>query len=163
MTKKKKLYLAGLQQRVEQDMQEWLEELTVESRVRSILDDKFKEILFKLIGFTTRFGELQVDTSNGRNQHSVLGQYMQEKCSEAAKKWLDDAINPMPPLPKPAIKNLTAYYHDQLQHCLEDILDTKACEEAERLATEMIEGVVSKAKPEASIPETSDEENIGGA
>jgi hypothetical protein len=163
MAKKKKLDLVGLQQRVEQDMQQWLEELTIDSRVRSILDDKFKEILFKLIGFTTRFGELQVDISNGRDQHSVLGKHMQEKCSEAAKKWLDDAINPMPPLPKVAIKNLTAYYHDQLQHCLEDILDTRACEEAERIATEMIEGLVSKAQPAASIPETIAEENIGGA
>jgi hypothetical protein len=87
--------------------------------------------------------------------------HIQEKCSETVKKWLDDSLNPLPPLPKAATKRLIAYYHEQLENYLQEAIDKKASEEAEQLASEMLQSLVSKAKAEASIPESSNLEENG--
>ncbi len=162
MAKKKSFDFAAVQQSVKQSAQEWLEELTVESRVRSFLDDKLKDLIFKLLGFNNIWGEWQINTINGHDQRSVAGVHIRDKCSEAVTTWLDRALNPIPPLPKAATKRLIAYYHEQLERYLQEAVDEKASEEAERLASEMIQNLVSEAKAEASIPESDDtEENEG--
>lgn len=57
--------------------------------VTQMLTKERREIVLKLMGFSTRWGELEVDSSNGNN---MVSKYIHEVANDAIREWLDNHL-----------------------------------------------------------------------
>jgi hypothetical protein len=136
--KTKKLDLDKIKAEAEQTVVGWLEKESIPSRVTRALDGRVVEIASKLMGFTDHYGKWEVDHCNGRSGNSAVGDYLREKCGAAAKEWIDQLADKLPPLPKSARKSLVESYHQRLIREVRAILENQAREDAVELASKII-------------------------
>ena len=62
------------------------------TEITSMLLEERREIVLKLIGFTNRWGPLEVDYNNARNRDSIVGKYIHTVAADAVQKWMDDHL-----------------------------------------------------------------------
>lgn len=92
--------------------EKWIRENTpeqIEKRVYEILDKRTEEVVAKLLGFSPRWGEWEIDHCNGRAGQSEAGNYLACAAKGAVVTWLEqqaDSINnlKLPPTALKAIK-----------------------------------------------------------
>ena len=63
---------------------------------REIIAELTKErrtLALKMLGFTDRWGKLEVDNCNGRA--SVVSEFVEANVSPAVKKWVDECLRPV--------------------------------------------------------------------
>jgi hypothetical protein len=62
------------------------------TEITEMLLKERREIVLKLIGFTDRWDELEIDHSNGRDRDSIVGKYIHTIATDAVQKWMDDHL-----------------------------------------------------------------------
>jgi hypothetical protein len=62
------------------------------TEITEMLLKERREIVLKLIGFTDRWDELEVDHGNGRDRESLIGKYIHTIAADAVQKWLDEHL-----------------------------------------------------------------------
>lgn len=56
------------------------------------LNKERREIVVKLLGFSDRWGNLEVDHCNGRDRESIVGKYLREQAQVAVQTWMDEHL-----------------------------------------------------------------------
>lgn len=110
--------------------------------VREILARKREEIVVKLLGFDSRWGEWDLDHCNGRSGDSAAGDYLRSRAGQAVKAWLDEQAGDLPELPKRAIDSLRreylAAYESELGRALRQLAQSRAREDVQSVADRVV-------------------------
>lgn len=119
----------------ERAAQAWIKENkpTIEATVRAMLDRRVQEVVAKLLGFGTRYGdgdEWKVDHCNGRSGESAVGDWLRERSGAAVHQWLTEQAGKLPDLPAKAVADLRAEYRDALKGELHRLVREKAVADA---------------------------------
>lgn len=127
--------LTAIQARADKAALQWMNEaeVEIETKIRRMLDRRLQEIVGKLMGFDTRWGDWELDHCNGRAGESAAGDWLRSQAGEAVKAWLSEQAGNLPPLPKNAAKALQKSYTDRLLDEAESLLKRKAQEDAAAL------------------------------
>lgn len=65
------------------------------NHINAMLTKERREIILKLIGFDSRYGGLEVDRTNRRDETSIVGMYLRKEAKPIIQKWLEDEIKPV--------------------------------------------------------------------
>lgn len=65
------------------------------TEISAMLTRERREIVLKLLGFSTRWGELEVDHCNGRDKDSIIGRYLRGQAEPIVATWMEKEIRPI--------------------------------------------------------------------
>ena len=133
MSKSSKIVdIPGMIARAEKEAAQWLEKnKDIGLTVQTILDRRLERVVEGLVGFDDYWGRWGVDHCNGRQ--SLATDWLREKASEGAKKWLAEQAANLPELPRSAVTSLRNEYQKCLQDALEEMIREKAHEDAKEM------------------------------
>lgn len=122
----------------------WMKGNSEEALARKVkvqLDSKQEEVVCKLLGFNNKWGEWEVDNCNGRAGNSAAGDYLRSVQQDAIEEWFKSVK--LPPMPSSMVKALKSEYLNTLQYQLREKLRRKAEDQANAIATELVEKYLS--------------------
>lgn len=128
------------------------------TEISTMLTRERREIVLKLLGFDDRWGKLEVDHCNGRDNDSIIGRYLRNQAESAVTAWMEEEIRPIfeakarERLANAEVrKAVEKEFVDRFAHCLRENISR----EAERLAKEhavafsaQVSQIMSMATPE---------------
>ena len=121
-----------------------LEEDAFKQRIKRELDKNQAQILMKLLGFNTNYGNTwELDHCNGRAGQSAAGDFIKSKMGEEVNKWLAEQTGKLPELPQDAITSLHKQYLEEVHYKLRDHIRHAAEEKANELAKLIIKDIES--------------------
>lgn len=65
------------------------------TEISAMLTRERREIVLKLLGFDTRWGNLEVDHCNGRDKDSIIGRYLRNQAESVVTAWMEKEIRPI--------------------------------------------------------------------
>lgn len=115
----------------------------IEREVKRRLDARTNEVVGKLLGFDSQWGEWRVDHCNGRAGESAVGNWLREKAGKAVSEWLSEQAGNLPTLPAKASQSLRHDYLNELHHCIRKELLTRAKRDAQNLVSALVVNLTS--------------------
>lgn len=114
--------------------------------VTQMLTKERREIVLKLMGFSTRWGDLEVDSSNGNN---MVSKYIHEVAKGAIREWLDNHLRGAfdahvkgkmsdTKVVNAALKEFANVFNDALRTNLRDMAKELACEQAQEFRKQVL-------------------------
>jgi hypothetical protein len=132
--------IPGMIARAEKEAAQWLEKnKDIGLAVQTILDRRLEQVVAGLVGFEDYWGRWEVDHCNGRQ--SLATDWLREKASEGAKKWIAEQAANLPELPRGAVTSLRNEYKKCLQDALEEMIREKAHEDAKEMFNKIAKDV----------------------
>lgn len=65
------------------------------TEISTMLTRERREIVLKLLGFTDRWGKLEVDHCNGLDKESIIGRYLRGRAEPIVTAWMEKEIRPI--------------------------------------------------------------------
>ena len=133
----------GLLQHISKAVMDWESVNTpeeIKERTHSLLNKNCDEIVLKLLGFDTRYGQgFQLDHCNGRSGNSIAGDYIRNLQGEAIKDWLGKVKMPTMSvaLKKSFESSMREAYTQELRRHVYTLVQQKAEEDAEELLKQL--------------------------
>jgi len=133
-----------VKEKVEKAAQKWIEENlsdeSIEYYVEHTLNNQRDEIFCQLLGFERDQWDKKWRISNTYNH--AAGNFIRVKAGEAINKWLEENIGSLPKLDKNAIaslkKNYRETYKNVLKSRLEDMVESEATEDVDRVLNQIL-------------------------
>lgn len=121
-----------LKELYQKTVDEWLEQkkTTIEKETIEFLNKGKTDILYKLVGFDSRWGKgYEIDHCNGRSGNSIVGDILRDKQKEAIEKWISESLT-LPELSPQLIKEMNSYYLREYKRTLKEAVQALAQERA---------------------------------
>jgi hypothetical protein len=114
--------------------------------VTQMLTKERREIVLKLMGFNTRWGDIEVDSSNG---NSMVSKYINEVAKDAVREWLDNHLRGAfeahvrgkmsdTKVVNAALKEFAGVFSDALRTNLRDMAKELAYEQAQEFRKQVL-------------------------
>lgn len=65
------------------------------TEISTMLTRERREIVLKLLGFDHRWGKLEIDHCNGRDEDSIVGRYLRGQAEPIVAAWMEKEIRPI--------------------------------------------------------------------
>jgi len=136
---------------VESAAKEYLERLKEDGGIKEfvsrILDARLEMVIKSLMGFDSRWSSgWEVDHCNGRIDHSVAGQWIKAKATEAVQSWLEENMKPeLIKLDKGMAASIKKSYRERLEYCIREQVETMAKRHAEAIGEDAVNKLLAEA------------------
>lgn len=111
-------------------------------KIEDILDSHTEEAVAKLLGFDNKWGDWEVDHTNGRQGESAAGDWLRKTAKEEVDKWLATQAGELPDLSAAQKKALRAGYQNELEYHVKERLKARAKDHAEDVAEKLWKEIV---------------------
>jgi len=112
----------------------------IREKVHKSLDNSSKEVVLKLLGFTSRRGDRwELDHCNGRSGNSVIGDYLKKTQEQILHEWF--AKIPLPELNKTETAQLSKSFASAYKEAFRSYISKAAVRKAEADAQALIDSL----------------------